>query len=114
MSVLVTVPEFREWAGISDAVSDDVLAVSLDEAEAAIAADVGVPVADMIASADAVAVARGEELRRANRLLARKNSPEGIAGAGLEGIITLPSRDPDSQRAVWVIQAILDVPQGVA
>lgn len=114
MAVLVDVSTFREWAGISDAVSDVVLALTLDEAEAAIAADVGEPLQAIIANAAAANVARGEELRRANRLLARKNSPEALAGAGAETVITIPSRDPDSQRSVWTIQSILGTPAGVA
>ena len=62
----------------------------------------------------ALDVAVGEEKRRANRLLARRNSPEGIAGAGVDGIISIPTRDADSQRAVWAIRSHLAVPEGVA
>ena len=114
MAVLVEVDDFREWAGVGAQVSDDVIAATLDEAEAAIAWDVGETIATIVGNPDASAIAYGEELRRANRLLSRKNSPEGIAGVGSEGIITLPSRDPDSQRAIWGIQSVLGTPEGVA
>ena len=115
MGVLVSVDEFRQWAGISPtSASDDVLAATLDEAEAGLAADVGDTLAAIMADQDAVAIGSGEVLRRANRLLARRNSPESVLGAGVDGIlVTVPARDPDSQRSVWSIQAILDVPQGV-
>jgi hypothetical protein len=113
-SVLVAVDEFRAWAGIGANVGDDVIKGVLAEAEAGIAADVGAPIYEITADESAAVIAHGEMLRRANRLLARKNSPEGLAGAGSDGPISIPQRDPDSQRAVWSIRAILMVPEGVA
>ena len=46
---------------------------------------------------------------------ARRNSPEGIAGAGADGLVfQIPVRDADSQRAVWAIRSHLAVPEGGA
>lgn len=114
---LVTVEEFRVWAGanLPASVADVLIQECLDEAESGIVADTGSTVADIQANALALDVALGEEKRRANRLLARRNSPEGIAGAGADGlIINIPTRDADSQRAVWAIRSHLAVPEGVA
>jgi hypothetical protein len=79
----------------------------LDEAEAGIVADLGVGVTEIQSVAEAEAIAVGEELRRASRLLARRNSPEAIAGAGEMGVVAIPVRDPDSARSIWAIQALL-------
>lgn len=113
---LVTVAEFRIWAGanLPSSVPDVLVQECLDEAEAGIVADIGATVAGIQANPQALDVALGEEKRRANRLLARRNSPEGIAGAGADGIIAIPVRDADSQRAVWAIRSHLAVPEGVA
>jgi len=116
MAVLVSVPDFRVWAGANTpaSISDDLIQTSLEEAESGIAAETGATIIDIQANASATAIARGDEMRRASRLLARRNSPEGIAGAGSEGVISIPSRDPDSAASVRQIRAILLVPEGVA
>jgi hypothetical protein len=114
---LVSVADFRAWSGanIPASVPDALIQDCLDEAEAGIAAETGAKIEDIGAHLLARAEAVGEEKRRANRLLARRNSPEGVAGAGSDGLIyTIPVRDADSQRAVWHIQAHLLVPEGVA
>ncbi len=115
MAALVDVESFRIWSGanLPTNVSDELISMSLDEAEAGLLADVGCTLDDLVVDAAAIAVARGDEMRRASRYLARRNSPEGVAGAGSEGIISIPSRDPDTQRSIWTIQAILGVPMGV-
>ena len=87
MSVLVSVADFRQWAGtnIPASVPDDLILDCLDEAEAGILAETGATIAAIQVNTLAVAEMVGEQKRRANRLLARRNSPEGIAGAGSEG-----------------------------
>lgn len=114
---LVTPEEFREWSGanLPASVPDTLIADSLAEAEAALLAEVNLSsVAELAMNPAAEAIARGDEMRRASRLLARRNSPEAVAGVGSEGIIAIPSRDPDSAAAVRQIRAILLVPEGVA
>lgn len=113
---LVTVPDFRTWAGanVPASVPDALIKQCLDEAEAGIVADVGATVADIEQNLMALDIAVGEEKRRANRLLARRNSPEGVAGVGDAGVIAIPVRDADSQRAVWGIRSHLAVPEGIA
>lgn len=116
MSV-VTVADFRSWAGanLPASVPDALIQECLDEAESGIAADTGATVDAIESEPLALDVLRGEEKRRANRLLARRNSPEGIAGAGTDGLAyQIPVRDADSQRAVWTIRSHLAVPEGVA
>jgi hypothetical protein len=113
-AILVSVSEFRQWAGIGSNVPDDVIEGVLAEAESGIAADVGEPITAIVADESAAAIAHGEMLRRTNRLLARKNSPEAVASAGSEGVIAIPSRDPDSQRAVDAIRSHLVSDWGVA
>jgi hypothetical protein len=109
------VAEFRAWAGAgSNSVTDTLVQGCLAEAVAGLAADLGEDPARVAAHPAAAAIAHGEILRRAARLLARRNSPESIAGAGELGPITIPSRDPDSARAVFAIQALLGTPMGVA
>ena len=57
----------------------------------------------------------GEETRRAQRLLSRRNSPEGIAGLGGDfGVMQVPARDPDSSISIWRLKAILGLPEAVA
>lgn len=113
---LVTVEQFRKWAGtqVPAQVPDVLIQQCLDEAEAGIAADCGTTIDAITADRAAAAVAVGEEQRRANRLLARRNSPEGVAGIGDAGVIAIPSRDADSQRAVWAIRALLLIEEGIA
>jgi len=115
MGVLVQVDEFRQWAGVSEtSASDQVIEQTIAEAEAGLAADVGEPLSDIMTVPEASAIGHGEVLRRANRLIARRNSPESVLGAGVDGIaVTVPARDPDSQRAVWSIQSVLLTPQAV-
>ena len=62
----------------------------------------------------ALSIAFGEEQRRAAHLLSRRNSPEGFAGAGSEGYISIPGADPGSPRAVRQIRALLVSREGVA
>ena len=116
MAVLVSTADFRLWSGanLPASVPDSLISDCLDEAEAGITAEVGLSISSIQLHADAVAIARGDEFRRASRLLARRNSPEGIAGAGGEGVISIPSRDPDSAGSVRSIKALLLVPEGVS
>ena len=115
MAELVTVSDFRTWAGASNvSAPDTVVQQCLDEAEASILADLYVTIDEILSLADATVTARGEELRRAQRLLARRNSPEGIAGAGELGWVAVPSRDPDSSWAVTRLRQQLNVPEGIA
>lgn len=114
MAILVQIPEFRAWAGVSlGNVSDAVIGACLDEAEAGLCADLGLQVADLTAVDQAHDLAVGEELRRASRLLARRSSPESVSGAG-EFSIIIPSRDPDSARTLSAIRAVLVIPEAVA
>lgn len=111
---LVTVEDFREWSGAgSSSSSDELIQQCLDEAEAGIAADVGVRSIDEIVTVlEANAVARGDEMRRAANFLARRNSPEGIAGAGDDGVIAVPAGDPGSASATRRIRRILGIAAG--
>jgi len=114
VSVLVTVADFRLWSGAATAsVPDELVQSCLDEAEAGLVADLGVPVTDIVAVPEAEALGFGEEMRRASRLLARRNSPEAVSGFG-DAFITIPSRDPDSARTIFSMRAILEIPEGIA
>ncbi len=107
---LADVDDFRLWAGAaSTTVPDNLVQQCLDEAEAGLVSDVGVlTVEEIIAgSAAAVAIAKGDEQRRAANLLARRNSPEGFAGAGEDGYIPVPAGDPGSAQAVRRIRRLL-------
>ena len=117
MATLVPVDAFRAWAGanVPASVPDALIQDCLDEAEAGIIAETGVAIATIKADPSARSIAVGEEKRRASRLLARRNSPESILGAGSDGIVvSIPVRDADSQRAIWQMRSILRVPEGVA
>lgn len=116
MSVLVDVPAFRLWAGanIPASVPGELIQTCLDEAESGLSTETGATIALIQTSPPATAIAVGDELRRASRLLARRNSPEGIAGAGADGVIAIPSRDPDSSASVRQIRSILLIPEAVA
>ena len=117
MAVLVSVPDFRSWSGanLPASVADTLITDCLDEAESGVVAEVGVTdITAIQVNAAATAIARGDVFRRASRLLARRNSPEGIAGAGGEGVIGIPSRDPDSAGSVRSIKALMLVPEGVS
>ena len=114
MSTLVSIAQFREWAGAATAtVSDALIQACLDEAEAGLTADLGLQVTDLMAVDQAHDLAAGEELRRASRLLARRNSPEAISGFG-EAAFAVPSRDPDSARTLSSIRAVLVIPEAIA
>jgi hypothetical protein len=110
----VAVAEFRAWSGVGANVPDDVIEGVIAEAAAGIVADVGEPLSVIVADEAAAAILHGEVLRRTNRLLARKNSPESVVGAGSEGVFAIPSRDPDSQRATDAIRSHLLSDWGVA
>lgn len=114
MSTLVSIAQFRAWAGAaSSTVPDALIQQCLDEAEAGMCADLGVAVDDLTVSDAAASLATGEELRRSSRLLARRNSPEALSGQGDFAII-VPSRDPDSARTLQAIRSVLLLPEGVA
>lgn len=111
---LVTVDEMREYASIGTGTTDATIQAALDEAEAALVADVGVPSVGAIGIDPAAsAIARGDEMRRAAHLLSRRNSPEGIAGAGDDGIITVPAVNPGSANSVQQIKMLLGLPLAV-
>lgn len=113
MAAIVSIADFRAWAGASvDMVPDSLIAATLDESEAGMTVDIGVTVGDILASPEATALAWGEEVRRASRLLARRNSPESISGFG-ELAIVIPSRDPDSARTLVQIRQALGIPNEV-
>jgi hypothetical protein len=114
-TTLIDIPTFRAWAGAgADSVPDVLVQLCLDEAESALVADVRAPVATITADPDAAVIARGDVLRRTANLLARRNSPEGVAGVGDDGLITVPSGDPGSPAAVRRIQRILRIERVVA
>lgn len=105
---LISNDEFRAWVGHAN-LPDAVVGVVVAEAEASLLADLGLTdTSEIEANTQALAVATGEELRRAQRFLARKNSPEGIAGGGEYGI-AVPIRDPDSQVSIWRLMELLDI-----
>ena len=114
---LVSVSEFRSYAGAGVAtVPDSLVQGCLDEAEAGLLADLGIDITviyDFPEPEEPIALARGEELRRASRLLARRNSPESISGQG-EAVFTVPSRDPDSARTIWALKSALTLHEGIA
>jgi hypothetical protein len=109
--MLATVEVFRSWAGAAAAsVPTGLVQQCLAEAESALAADVGAPVHVIAAHPDAVVIAVGDVLRRAANLLARRNSPEGVAGVGDLGYIQVPANDPGSFHAVRRIRRHLGIP----
>lgn len=116
MSYLVSVQQFRAYAGanVPASVPDQLIQTVLDEAESGIAQETAQPLTAIQANAAALAIATGEELRRGSRLLARRNSPEGIAGIGSEGTIGIPVRDPDSGNAIRQIRSILLTKEAIA
>jgi len=116
MATLVSVPDFRLWAGtnVPANMPDVLIQDCLDEAEAGIVSETGAPLLDIAANELALAEMLGEEKRRASRLLARRNSPESVLGAGADGVVVVPVRDADSQRAVWHIRDHLQLDEGVA
>ena len=118
MSTLVSVEQFRLWAGAAvQTVPDDLVTICLDEAEAGIVADVfgktEGSITAIVAEPSAAAIAVGDEMRRAANILARRNSPEGYAGAGEEGIIiAVPAGDPGSAAAARRIRRLLGLAAG--
>lgn len=114
MSTLVTIAQFRAWSGAATStVPDSLIQQVLNEAEAGITVDIDSPIGEVLGNPAAHALASGEELRRASRLLARRNSPEGVAGMGDLGF-TVPVRDPDSFRTVSAIRTLLGISEVVA
>lgn len=115
MGVLVDVPQFRSWAGAAvSTVPDDLIAGCIDEAEAGLGADLAlVDFTTITTNPAALPLAEGETLRRASRLLARRNSPEAIAGFG-EAAITIPVRDPDSYRTIRALFTVLNLHEGIS
>lgn len=115
MSDLVTVSQIRAYSGATIGhLPDDVVQECLDEAEAGLAADVRKPLDIIAAHPQASAVAVGDIKRRTANLLARRNSPEGVAGVGDTGIIPVPADDPGTSRAVLRIRRLLDIPRALA
>lgn len=98
-----TLPELKAWLGLeeSDTTDDVVLQESLD---AAITAQVKVVTYPLSAGYEAMWTSdlREAVFLRAQRLAARRNSPEGVVGlAGTAGDFvsaTLPSYDGDVER----------------
>ena len=113
MSTFVTVGMFRMWAGVNvpGSVPDVLILMCLDEAESALVADVGCGTVDVIAAnPEANPIGAGEVCRRAQNLLAKRNSPEGSAGTGEEGFIAIPSIPSGSLAAVRQIKKHLGIP----
>lgn len=113
MSKLVDIPTFRLWAGanVPGSVSDELVQMCLDEAESALVADVGCHIVDVIAAnLDAAPIGSGEVCRRAQNLLAKRNSPDGSAGSGEEGFISIPAVPSGSLAAVRQIKKHLAIP----
>lgn len=107
-----TLAELKDWTGATN-VSDTILQACLDEAEVSLRTDVGIAPDDddpIQSTLDALHVAHGETLRRAQRNLARRNSPEGISGLGDLGAFRVPVRDPDSAVSVLRLREILGFP----
>ena len=111
-AALVTWDELAEWAN-APAVPESILQSCVDEAEASLLADVDVRVTEITKNKAALAVAHGEVLRRGQRLLGRRNSPEGQIGVGEFGV-AIPIRDPDSVNAVNALRNILVPEWGIA
>jgi len=111
---LATVEDLRTWA-TAPAVPDAVLSGCLDDAESSLLADLGLDdTTEILADPRAMPVARGETLRRGQRFLARRNSPEGIAGTGDFGGLAISFRDPDSVAALDRLRQLLMIPYGIA
>lgn len=113
---LVTVAEYRDWAGAqASSVSDFLIEATLAESAAALSEEVDAPIERIEGNPNAAVIARGDVLRRSSNLLAARNSPEGTAGVGEYGsLITVPSGHPTSQRAVRQIRAALGIPEPIA
>jgi hypothetical protein len=113
---LVDITSYRTWAGASvGSVPDSLIQQSLDEAESGLVADVGCGTVDaIVVNLDANAVAVGEVQRRTNNLLAKRNSPEGVAGVGDMGVISIPSTPAGSMASVRQIKQHLGIPLVVA
>jgi hypothetical protein len=103
------------WSGaVAATVPDDLILACVAEAETALAVEVGVPLDEMMGNSDAAWLAHGELMRRAARLLARRNTPESVASVGTDGYMQVPSRDPDSAASVRQLRALLLAPEGIA
>lgn len=115
MSALVTVSQVRAYSGPTIGhLSDDVVQECLDEAEAGLIADLGVDMAAVMQHPDARHVAVGDVKRRTANLLARRNSPEGVAGVGDMGIVPVPADDPQTSRSVLRIKRLLGIKRALA
>ena len=93
--------DLKAWLGVSNAVDDDVFEASLSAALAAQANTVDYPVdelGEVVMTDDLVEAV----FLRAQRLAARRNSPEGVVGlSGIGGEFVgarLTSTDPDVTR----------------
>ena len=113
MAKLETVAGFRAWAGtnIPGNVPDQLIQDELDEAESMLVADVRCGTVDaIIVNLDANPIGLGEVRRRAQNLLAKRNSPEGFSGTGEEGFITIPAVPSGALSAVRQIKTHLGIP----
>lgn len=110
---LETVAGFRGWATVNVPanVPDTLIQACLDEAEAGLVADVLCGTVDrIITNIDANPIGVGEVRRRAQNLLGRRNSPEGVAGVGQDGFVMIPASPPGSAIAVRQIKQHLGIP----
>lgn len=106
MTGLVGIGELRERIGPTSA-DDATLRAVLDEAHAELVADTRLPVARIAVVPEAAALAVGEVVRRAQNLLARGNSPEGVLGVGELGPVPVPAGPPGSARTVQRIRRLV-------
>lgn len=89
------VAEYREWARVPDGVDDDAIAVALAAVQDAIRARCPCLFTSTPTVPDSAYEAA---LLWASRLLARRNSPEGIIGSSETGVATIAGYDRDVQR----------------
>lgn len=112
MSKLVTLAEYRMWMGpaLPSTTPDSIIQDALDSAEAGLVADVGCQAIDaIITNLDANVIAREDIMLRTSNKLAKRNSPEGVAGVGEEGFITIPATPNGSQVNVRQIKKHLRI-----
>lgn len=99
MAYWPSVNDYTAWAGIGDTRDDDTVEAALDAVRAAVIARCPTLAAVDEVPAD-VAYAC---LLWCNRLVARRNSPDGVVGVGDMGVANIGRWDPDVGRllAPW-------------
>ena len=112
MSKLVSITDYRVWMGPSlpATTPDSVVQMCLDSSEAGLVADVGAVIDAIITNLEANALARKDIMLRTSNELAKRNSPEGVAGVGEEGFISIPATPAGSISTVRQIKRHLRIP----